>query len=190
LERGRCTGGASIDVVVVEVLLGIHVLFLFVVVVVCVSGAPPPHNERSGPPPPTTQTLPGARDLPPKAQCVTVCCLQLFGSSQRLRRGKHLGRGGNFSGRGEKEERVRVRVCGAHHNPPTQIARGCSSYAATAHYGTKMLRQLKPHEQKLLKKVNLYDWKRENNVREIQILRRYRIQKREDYTKYVRRTSS
>ncbi|ELR16183.1 40S ribosomal protein S9 [Acanthamoeba castellanii str. Neff] len=47
-----------------------------------------------------------------------------------------------------------------------------------------MLRQLKPHEQKLLKKVNLYDWKRENNVREIQILRRYRIQKREDYTKY------
>ena len=49
----------------------------------------------------------------------------------------------------------------------------------------KMLRQLKPHEQKLLKKVNLYDWKRENNVREIQILRRYRIQKREDYTKYA-----
>jgi U3 small nucleolar ribonucleoprotein protein IMP3 len=48
-----------------------------------------------------------------------------------------------------------------------------------------MLRQLKPHEQKLLKKVNLYDWKRENNVREIQILRRYRIQKREDYTKYA-----
>jgi hypothetical protein len=57
-------------------------------------------------------------------------------------------------------------------------------------HSSKMLRQLKPHEQKLLKKVNLYDWKRENNVREIQILRRYRIQKREDYTKYaVRRLS-
>lgn len=52
-------------------------------------------------------------------------------------------------------------------------------------HSPKMLRQLKPHEQKLLKKVNLYDWKRENNVREIQILRRYRIQKREDYTKYA-----
>ncbi|KAL6047009.1 U3 small nucleolar ribonucleoprotein imp3 [Balamuthia mandrillaris] len=46
------------------------------------------------------------------------------------------------------------------------------------------MRKLQPHEQKLLKKVNLFDWKREQNVREIKILRRYHIQKREDYAKY------
>lgn len=46
------------------------------------------------------------------------------------------------------------------------------------------MRKLKYHEQKLLKKVNFYNWKRTNNVREIKILRRYLIQDREDYTKY------
>lgn len=50
-----------------------------------------------------------------------------------------------------------------------------------------MLRRLKPHEEKLLKRVNLYDWKRERNLREVSVLRRYRIQKREDYTRYAGR---
>ncbi|CRG94809.1 U3 small nucleolar ribonucleoprotein protein IMP3, putative [Plasmodium gallinaceum] len=46
------------------------------------------------------------------------------------------------------------------------------------------MRKLKYHEQKLLKKVNLYDWKRTRNIREVKILRKYVIQNREDYTKY------
>ncbi|EEA06916.1 U3 small nucleolar ribonucleoprotein IMP3, putative [Cryptosporidium muris RN66] len=48
------------------------------------------------------------------------------------------------------------------------------------------MRQLKYHEQKLLKKVNLYSWKREYNERETKIARRYYIQDREDYVKYNR----
>lgn len=48
-----------------------------------------------------------------------------------------------------------------------------------------MLRKLKPHEERLLRKVDIYDWKREHNIREIKIIRRYHIQKREDYAKYV-----
>ena len=47
-----------------------------------------------------------------------------------------------------------------------------------------MGRQLKHHEQKLLKKVNFFNYKKESNVREIKILRRYHIQDREDYHKY------
>lgn len=46
------------------------------------------------------------------------------------------------------------------------------------------MRQLKHHEQRLLKKVNFYDWKSTKNVRESQILRRYQIEDRENYTKY------
>ena len=46
------------------------------------------------------------------------------------------------------------------------------------------MRGLKYHEQKLLKKVNFLQWKKEHNLREIQILRRYHIQKREDYLQY------
>jgi U3 small nucleolar ribonucleoprotein protein IMP3 len=46
------------------------------------------------------------------------------------------------------------------------------------------MRQLKHHEQKLLKKVNFFNYKKESNVREIKILRRYHIQDREDYHKY------
>eukprot|EP00435_Cladocopium_sp_Y103_P010843 s1873_g2.t2 len=38
--------------------------------------------------------------------------------------------------------------------------------------------------ERLLKKVNFYDWKSTKNVRESQILRRYQIEDREDYTKY------
>ena len=46
------------------------------------------------------------------------------------------------------------------------------------------MRQLKHHEAKLLKKVDFLHYKHENNVREIQVLRRYHVQNREDYTKY------
>lgn len=46
-----------------------------------------------------------------------------------------------------------------------------------------MVRKLKYHEQKLLKKVDFVSWKADTNIREVQILRKYHIQKRDDYTK-------
>jgi len=46
------------------------------------------------------------------------------------------------------------------------------------------MRKLKHHEQKLLKKVNFLEWKQENGQREIEIMRRYHIQDRDDYKKY------
>jgi U3 small nucleolar ribonucleoprotein protein IMP3 len=46
------------------------------------------------------------------------------------------------------------------------------------------MRKLKHHEQKLLKKVNFLEWKKDAGVREISVLRRYYIQDREDYIKY------
>jgi U3 small nucleolar ribonucleoprotein protein IMP3 len=45
------------------------------------------------------------------------------------------------------------------------------------------MRQLKYHEQKLLKKVDFYNWKREHDLHEVKVMRRYHIQKREDYVK-------
>lgn len=47
-----------------------------------------------------------------------------------------------------------------------------------------MVRKLKYHEQKLLKKVDFVSWKTDSNIREVQILRKYHIQKRDDYTKW------
>ncbi|CAG8717978.1 15613_t:CDS:2, partial [Dentiscutata erythropus] len=47
-----------------------------------------------------------------------------------------------------------------------------------------MVRKLKYHEQKLLKKVDFLQWKNEDNIREIKVIRRYHLQKREDYHKY------
>ncbi|KAG7190030.1 hypothetical protein KM043_006180 [Ampulex compressa] len=47
-----------------------------------------------------------------------------------------------------------------------------------------MVRKLKYHEQKLLKKVDFISWEADNNLHEVKILKRYRVQKREDYTKY------
>ena len=47
-----------------------------------------------------------------------------------------------------------------------------------------MVRKLKYHEQKLLRKVDFLDWKQDNNVREVKILRRYHVQDREDYHTY------
>lgn len=46
-----------------------------------------------------------------------------------------------------------------------------------------MVRKLKYHEQKLLKKVDFISWEADNNLQEVKVLKRYRIQKREDYTK-------
>ena len=46
------------------------------------------------------------------------------------------------------------------------------------------MRKLKFHEQKLLKKVDFFDWKNEKNIHEIKVLRRYHVQDREDYTRY------
>eukprot|EP00771_Trimastix_marina_P001502 gnl/Trimastix_PCT/2583.p1 GENE.gnl/Trimastix_PCT/2583~~gnl/Trimastix_PCT/2583.p1 ORF type:complete len:183 (+),score=22.87 gnl/Trimastix_PCT/2583:43-591(+) len=46
------------------------------------------------------------------------------------------------------------------------------------------MRLLRYHEQKLLKKVNFLQWKKEGNLREVRVLRRYHIQDREDYRKY------
>ena len=48
------------------------------------------------------------------------------------------------------------------------------------------MRHLKYHEQKLLRKVSLYQWKGDDNIRVAKILRRYHIQNREDYVAYTR----
>ena len=46
------------------------------------------------------------------------------------------------------------------------------------------MRKLKFHEQKMLKKVDFLQWKKDTSLREIAVLRRYHIQDREDYVKY------
>ena len=47
-----------------------------------------------------------------------------------------------------------------------------------------MVRKLKYHEEKLLKKVYFINWEVDNNLHEVKIMRKFFIQKREDYTKY------
>ncbi|KAI9467441.1 U3 small nucleolar ribonucleoprotein imp3 [Coemansia sp. RSA 989] len=47
-----------------------------------------------------------------------------------------------------------------------------------------MVRQLKYHEKKLLRKVDFVEWKNEHNVREIEVMRRYHLSSREEYHKY------
>ncbi|SCU88933.1 LAME_0E01662g1_1 [Lachancea meyersii CBS 8951] len=49
-----------------------------------------------------------------------------------------------------------------------------------------MVRKLKHHEQKLLKKVDFLDWKQDQGHRDTQVMRTYHIQNREDYHKYNR----
>ncbi|KAI1005783.1 hypothetical protein K3495_g2437 [Podosphaera aphanis] len=49
-----------------------------------------------------------------------------------------------------------------------------------------MVRKLKHHEQKLLKKVDFTTYKGDNDHRDAAIIRRYNIQKPADYTKYNR----
>jgi U3 small nucleolar ribonucleoprotein protein IMP3 len=48
------------------------------------------------------------------------------------------------------------------------------------------MRQLKYHEKKLLRGVDFYSWKGEENLRVAKIMRKYHIQKREDYIAYNR----
>jgi len=46
------------------------------------------------------------------------------------------------------------------------------------------MRKLKFHEKKLLKKVDFLQWKNEHNLREVEAMRRYHVQDRDDYKKY------
>jgi len=46
------------------------------------------------------------------------------------------------------------------------------------------MRTLKHHESKLLKKVDFLRWKSDDSIREGEIMRRYGIEKREDYMRY------
>ncbi|GIY52990.1 u3 small nucleolar ribonucleoprotein protein IMP3 [Caerostris extrusa] len=46
------------------------------------------------------------------------------------------------------------------------------------------MRKLKYHEQKLLKKVDFISWEVDNNVHELKVMKKYFVQKREDYTRY------
>jgi U3 small nucleolar ribonucleoprotein protein IMP3 len=48
------------------------------------------------------------------------------------------------------------------------------------------MRQLKYHEKKLLRGVDFYSWKGEDNLRVAKIMRKYHLQKREDYIAYNR----
>ncbi|KAI9230204.1 MAG: 30S ribosomal protein S4 [Piptocephalis tieghemiana] len=47
-----------------------------------------------------------------------------------------------------------------------------------------MVRQLKHHEQKLLRKVDFLQWKSTENMHEVAVMRRYRLPSREEYIKY------
>jgi len=66
-----------------------------------------------------------------------------------------------------------------HHPPYTTTLK----HTPSTHQTTMAMRKLKPHEQKLLKKVDFL-WQREGNLRELEVIRRYHIQDREDYVKY------
>lgn len=45
-----------------------------------------------------------------------------------------------------------------------------------------MVRKLKFHEKKLLKKVDFISWEVDNNLHEAEIMKKYHVHKREDYT--------
>lgn len=49
-----------------------------------------------------------------------------------------------------------------------------------------MVRKLKHHEQKLLRKTDFITYKQDNEHRDKAVIRRYMIQKPEDYNKYNR----
>lgn len=48
-----------------------------------------------------------------------------------------------------------------------------------------MVRKLKYHEEKLLKKVDFMNWPVDNNLHEAKVMQKFHIRKREDYTKWV-----
>ena len=50
------------------------------------------------------------------------------------------------------------------------------------------MRKLKYHEKKLLKKVDFLSWEIDNNLHEVRVMKKYYVQKREDYTKWELRT--
>lgn len=68
---------------------------------------------------------------------------------------------------------------------PCKFFRGHRQDAREEHLARKMVRKLKYHEQKLLKKVDFVSYKK-NEHRDAEICRRYMIQKPEDYHKYNR----
>lgn len=43
------------------------------------------------------------------------------------------------------------------------------------------MRKLKYHEQKLLKKTDFVNWESDNNLHQVKVLRKFHIQKRDDY---------
>ncbi|TPX67884.1 hypothetical protein SpCBS45565_g03489 [Spizellomyces sp. 'palustris'] len=47
-----------------------------------------------------------------------------------------------------------------------------------------MVREFKYHEKKLLRKVDFLQWKSDQSLHETRVMRRYHVQKREDYIKY------
>lgn len=48
----------------------------------------------------------------------------------------------------------------------------------------EMVRKLKFHEKKLLKKVDFINWQSDNTIHESKIMRRFQVEKRENYTFY------
>ena len=52
-------------------------------------------------------------------------------------------------------------------------------------FSLKMPRKLRFHEQKLLKKLDFISWEVDGNLHEVKVMRKYHIQRREDYTKWV-----
>ncbi|KAG8852360.1 Small subunit (SSU) processome component [Tulasnella sp. 330] len=48
------------------------------------------------------------------------------------------------------------------------------------------MRELKFHEKKLLRKVDLLNWKDDANIREIKVIQRYHLPNRDEYHKYNR----
>ena len=48
-----------------------------------------------------------------------------------------------------------------------------------------MVRKLRYHEKKLLKKFDFINWPVDNNLHELAIIKKFYIQKREDYTVYA-----
>lgn len=53
-----------------------------------------------------------------------------------------------------------------------------------------MVRQLKHHEQKLLRKVDFSTYKSDGDHRDALVMRRYGLQRRDDYSKYNRLAGS
>ena len=47
------------------------------------------------------------------------------------------------------------------------------------------MRKLKFHEKKLLKKVNFFEYKKENGHRELEVIRRYHLQDPKDYHQFL-----